>query len=114
MHSELKLLTLHQRRELHLGSDCYNHVKNPDSSLHKYFKKKAVRATRSGENIIVPNLKRKYGRYAYLFRGPNTWNSLPVELKNSETSNQFKNMYHKQLMRDENHPMYVVKSLPVT
>ena len=104
MHNELKMLTLSQRRELHLSVDCYKHVSNKESSLHNLFKAKNTRNTRSGEQMVIPNLKTSFGRNAYSYRGPNHWHGIPSHIKGSKSVNVFQSEYLKLLLRDVNHP----------
>ncbi len=105
MHKHLNFLDLKQRRELHLSTECYKQVNNSSSSLHKFFKLKSTRSTRTGESKYeVPNLRTMMGRRCFSYRGPAHWNSVSEDLKNSESINAYKNTYLKKLMRDVNHP----------
>ena len=47
MHQDFKFLTLSQRREYHMATECYKHVTNSDSSLHSFFQSKNGRRTRT-------------------------------------------------------------------
>ncbi len=105
MHNELKLLTLEQRRTLHLGTECFKHIHNEASSLHSLFEPNVGRPTRSsGSTYKIPNLKTDTGRRAFSYRGPHHWNGLPNEAKNSENLNAFKTNYLNLILRDVNHP----------
>ncbi len=104
MHKELKFLTLEQRRELHLSVECYKQVNNSNSSLHNYFVAQDTRRTRTGEKKVkVPNIRSEMGR-SFSYRGPVHWNAVPEDLKNSESTNVYKNSCLNRILHDVNHP----------
>ena len=105
MHKSLELLTLKDRRHLHMSMDCHAHINNPKSSLNKYFKKRETRRTRAGESKMeLPNLRSNTGRKAFSFRGPQHWLSLPENTRIIESKQLFKKECIKNLMRDVDHP----------
>ncbi len=104
MHPELKLLTLEKRRELHLATECYKHVKTSDSSWSHMFVPKVNRRTRTGDKYKVSELRTTTGRKAFSYRGPDFWNQVPEELKNSQNPNAFKTDYLNNILWDVNHP----------
>ncbi len=105
MHDDLQLLTLNQRRELHLSVDCHKHVNIPDSSLNYMFKSKRKRTTRSGPKLVeVPQRRTATGRKAFSFRGPNHWNNLDVSKRVIENQDSFKRTILKEMLRDVDHP----------
>ncbi len=105
MHNSLELLTLKNRRHLHLSMDCHAHINNANSSLNKCFKTRETRRTRAGgSKMELPNLKSNIGRKAYSYRGPQHWISLPEETRKIESKPLFKKECIKNLMRDINHP----------
>ncbi len=104
MHDTLDILTLNQRRQLHMSLDCFTHINNPNSSLNKYFKFWPGRVTKTGETRLeLPNLKTNFGRRAFSYRVPNHWMKLLEEIKNLTSRPMFKTACIRN-MRDENHP----------
>ena len=64
---------------------------NSKSSLHSYFISQDTRWTRTGENRVkVPDIGSAIGRRSFSYRGPVYWNSVPEELKNSESVDAYK------------------------
>ncbi len=103
MHKELDLLTLEQRRELHLATERYKPVKSPKSNLSDYFWPNTMWQTRCGDIMELPNLKTNMGTNAFTCCGPYFGNKLDNIFKTSENVEQFKKQYFKELMRDVNH-----------
>ncbi len=54
--------------------------------------------------VKVPDIRSATGRKSFSYRGPVYWNSVPEDLKNSETINSYKNSYLNKVLRDVNHP----------
>ena len=105
MHNELKLLTLSQRRELHLSVECFKQVNNSQSSLNHYFVPAETRHTcTGGKKVKVPDIKSATGRKGFSYRGPVYWNKVSEDLKNCESINSFKVSCLDQILRDVNHP----------
>ena len=105
MHKRLKFITLNKRRELHLSVECFKQVTNSSSSLHHFFRTRAGRNTRTGEQKCeVPNIRSSMGRRCVSYRGPTHWNLVDAALKNSVSVNAYKNAYLNKLLRDVNHP----------
>ncbi len=104
MHTDLKLLPLEKRRNLHISMDCFNHINNAESSLSKYFVKKNTRTVRGGDKYQLPHLKTTMGRKAYSYRGPEHWSQLPEDMKQITSKQLFKSEMTKSLLRDINHP----------
>ncbi len=105
MHSDLQLLTLKQRWELHLLLDHHKHVNLQESSLNYMFKPKYNRGTRSGKKIVeVPKCRMATGGKAYSFRGPDHWNKLDSTHREIEKLDHFKSEIIKNMLRDVNHP----------
>ena len=85
MHSELKVLTLDQRRALNRAVQCYKEATIADSGLHYMFvNAEQNRPTRHAKNVEVPRIDSELGRKSFAFRGPVFWNELDSELKNKE------------------------------
>ena len=105
MHRDLKLPTLSQRRELHMGAECYKHVNNENSSLHSLFQKTSSARTRTGDSKCkVPDIRSHTGRKCFSYRGPVHWNSLSEDLKSSENIDAFKKANLDKVMRGVDHP----------
>ena len=110
MHEELKLDYLSHRREKHLAIECHKNIHgklyNP---LKKFFKLKANNInhrTRRGcqFDVEIPRVNSNIGRKAISFTGPNTWNRLKRELKETTNINSFKNKPKKTDVIFDNHP----------
>ena len=52
----------------------------------------------------LPNLRTDFGRRAYSYRGPNTWNQYRNDLRNLTDKNKFKKEVLKEIVGDENDP----------
>ena len=106
MHKELNLLTLGERRHLHMSMECFRQV-NSKSGLNNMFVQHTTgRVTRgtSTKNMKIPTMTTTTGRKAFTFRGPTHWNSLSSDLKENDNKNSFKSGASKLFARDVNHP----------
>ncbi len=109
MHKELNIMTLKDRRNLHMSVECHRNINNEYASLRNFFTPMsniATRTTRMTEanNMYIPNTVTQTGRKAFSFRGPNHWNKLNDCHKKIEKLKPFKNQLEKELLRDVNHP----------
>ena len=66
---------------------------------HNYPTRGAVVFTEEGEsagmNLVIPKANKDVRKYFFSHRVVSSWNSLPYDVKNSESVNQFKNAYDK-------------------
>ena len=109
MHDELGLLTLKDRRNLHLAMECHNNIYNKEARLHDMFIKldqERERTTRSTNTncMKVKNVRTLTGHKAYSYRGPAFWNTLEEDIRQIEDKNSFKKHITKLMCRDVNHP----------
>ena len=109
MHNEIELLTLQQRRTLHMGLECYKNITNKESGLHNMFtslNQVRTRTTRQTESLglLIPDLRSHMGRYAFSYRGAKFWTNLDPTLRKEEELNGFKGQLIKQICRNINHP----------
>ena len=54
--------------------------------------------TRNRNNIVTPHLHKTRSQSCWIYRGIHLWNTMPVDLRESETSNQFKHAFKKFIM----------------
>ncbi len=87
MHTELGLMHLKCRRDIHLGNICHKTAHSEKKTgLSKYFIKVWDRGNRVSRltneyNICVPNIRNNNGRKSISFRGLTFWNAIHNELK---------------------------------
>ena len=98
MHSELGLLTLNERRNLHLGFKIHKTVNEEcNISLKCFFvsisthKTRPVRGIHS-HDMVVPRVRSGMGQRAITYRGPKFWNNLPLDVKNVTVFSTFKRL----------------------
>ena len=108
MHTELELLTLFQRRQLHQAMECFNNINNPEAGPNHMFNTVDDRAhnTRTtGTKVMkVPNIRTTTGRKAFSYRGPRFWNDLHSDCRQIDKKDTFKRHISKTICRDVNHP----------
>ncbi len=109
MHKTLNLVTLKQRRSIHLALECLNSATNPKSGLHKFFTPISVtniRTTRQTEQKVmnVPYIRSNAGRKAFSYRGPCNWNRIDASVHVIDNKNNFEREITRLTCLDENHP----------
>ena len=108
MHDDLEMLTLQQRRQLHLAMECFTNINNPDAGLCHIFQSVDDRSRRTRTTgtkyMKVPNIRSALGRKAYSYRGPSFWNGLDTETRGIDNKDAFKHHISKAICRDVNHP----------
>ena len=109
MHTCLNLMTLQERRAVHMATECHRNIYNREAGLHNVFQdvdENRVRATRSEHTckMKVPDVKTVTGRKAFSYRGPCFWNGLDDDTRIIENKATFKNHINKALCRGVNHP----------
>ena len=96
MHSELGLLYLNERRDLHF---CFlvhkNYYADIPTGLNEFFVHSdtiAIRSTRAStcNNVLVPRVRSNMGEKALEYRGPVFWNKLSTDLKAINVFRTFK------------------------
>ena len=87
MLNELGLLTLDERRNLHLIFEIYKTINTDGNQGLKMFftpvlsvRGHALRA-HSNKNVTVPRVRTNMGQCSISYRGLNFWNKLPLEAK---------------------------------
>ncbi len=96
MHSELGLLTLNERRNLHFGFQIHKTIHDAcNMSLKPFFVSISVHRIRPvrgvhSHDMIVPRARSGMGQKAIAHRGPKFWNSLPVDIKSTNVFSTFK------------------------
>ena len=108
MHKSLNLLTLSQRRTIHLAMEYFNCINNKESGLHKLFtllSEIKIRTTRQTEAKLmsVPDIHTNTGHKAFSYRGPNSWNRIETSIRLIENKNNFKKEITKTTCLDINH-----------
>ena len=101
MHSELEIMTLEQRRSLHLRVECYKNITNPDLGLSNMFiplQQIRVRTTRQTDNrgLGIPNIRSKMGRQ-FSYGGSKDWMEIDPTTRNIDKLAGFKNELIKQM-----------------
>ena len=96
MHQDFSILTLAQRRQLHMSVDCQKgYYGQGPYSTSRFFTpvanvcQRQTRAT-STKEVIVPIVKNSMGGKAYRYRGPVFWNALQDSMRSIENHNEFK------------------------
>ncbi len=90
MHSELGLMKLDCKRNVHLGNLCHKTVHSEHSTwLSKFFKNirqlgNRVSHRTNERNVVVLRIRSNCGRRLISYRGPTFWNSVPNDLKNMD------------------------------
>ena len=98
MHQDLSLLTLQNRRDLHMCVSCHKSIYFDGKSCLSgfYVPVTAVtgRSTRAADTLVmkVPRMRTKLGQRAISYRGPKFWNSIPRELRIVENFTTFKRL----------------------
>ena len=96
MHSELGLLYLNERRDLHF---CFflhkNYYVDSPTGLSEYIVCSDTVAIRSTEArhqniLLVPRVRTNMGEKSFQYRGPVCWNRLPADIKAIELFKGFK------------------------
>ncbi len=96
MHSDLGLLYLNERRDLHF---CFllhkNYYIEAPTGLSEHLVRSelvAIRSTRAStqHNVVVPRVRSAMGEKSFQYRGPVSWNRLPVDLKAIDVFRVFK------------------------
>ena len=109
MHSELRLLKLQDRRNIHLQFVNHKNI-HSRGCLSQYLHRRVglgVHRTKHMNEFthFVPRLKTNKGRYAYSYRGPCSWNKVDEELKRIESFDLFKSrLMRKVSPMFDNHP----------
>ena len=96
MHSELGLLYLNERRDLHfcflLHKNYY--VETPTGLSEKLIHSDTVvvRSTRARHhnNAVVPRVRTTMGEKSFQYRGPVFWNKLPIDIEGIDVFRIFK------------------------
>ncbi len=89
MHQQLKLMPLKDRRDIHCSQICHKAVyEQPPHSLNHFFNRvqqDRARVTRTSNAMTMKLsvLKSVKSRKAFSYRGPNHWNKLDNDLKNT-------------------------------
>ena len=111
MHLELQLLTLYQRRALHISCQSHKCIYfNGLSSLSEFFVPVISitgRYTRFADTtrMKVPKCRTKLGQRSFAFRGPSMWNYLPNEIRCIPEYKAFKRQISSKITElFENHP----------
>ncbi len=98
MHSELGLLTLKERRNLHLGFQIHKTINDEcNFSLKPMFvslrdgRVRPIRGLHSND-MVVPRARSGMGQKAIAHRGPKFWNGLPYEVKVTTVFSTFKRL----------------------
>ena len=98
MHTDLGLLMLDERRNLHFAFQLHKTVHgNDDGSLHQLMVPaantgRALTRGNRNNNTIVPRVRTNMGQKSFEFRGPSFWNKLPNDLKTVGVFRSFKRM----------------------
>ncbi len=58
--------------------------------------------------MVVPWVVSEIGQKAFSYQGPAFWDEFSDDLKKQENKNTFKSAYIKNLLREVNHPIYVI------
>ena len=57
---------------------------NETSSIHSHNTRK---------RFFIPSIKTNNGKKSFIYYGPYIWNNIPIEIRNSNNLNNFKNKY---------------------
>ena len=68
-----------------------NNVAHSDTHYHD---------TRFNRNLVLPALKRSRTQAAIFYQGIKLWNDLPINIRNLERRNHFRNTVTKRLLDD--------------
>ena len=92
------ILNVAELFNLKLGIHMYNMFTtqnfSTNSDLHDH-------NTRNRNNIITPHLHRTRSQSCWMYRGIHLWNTMPVNLRECETSNQFKRVFKNFIMEHQ-------------
>ena len=109
--SDLLLLLLQNRRDLHMCVSCHKSIFFQGKSILSGFYVPVIAVT--GRNtrfantmsMKVPKTRTKMGQNAISYRGPKFWNSLPCELHMVENFTSFQRLISLRIVNlFENHP----------
>ncbi len=98
MHTNLGLLLLDERRNLHFGFQLHKTVHGKDKGcLSQYMipvaqTGRAVTRGKSSNNMVIPAVRTGMGQKGIGYRGPSFWNKLPHDLKVVDVFRSFKRM----------------------
>ena len=111
MHNALGLLSLQNRRDLHLAFSCHKSIYfNGLSSLSQYYVPVVSitgQSTRQTDTVCmrVPRMRTKIGQQAISYRGPKHWNRIPPELRLTSNFTTFKRLVSLRITElFQNHP----------
>ena len=96
MYDSLGWLTVNQLVEYHTALTVF---RIRQSNEPEYLAKQLKFDNRNGR-VIVPNLKLGLAQKSFCFRGADTWNSLPVNIRNARKIGQFKTGVRKWVVRN--------------
>ncbi len=111
MHGGLSLLSLQNRRDLHMCVSCHKSIyfqgKSSPSGFYVHVIAVTGRNTRAADTLSmkVPRTKTKLGQYAISYRGPKFWKTIPRDLRLVENFATFKRLLSLYIMNlFVNHP----------
>ena len=109
MHRELRLMTLANRREYHLGQLCHKNIHfDGVARLSKLFvKTRPTRSTRQSatNHMMVSKCRTVIGGKAISVRGPKFWNGLCTELRTTANYSAFSTTLKSKITEIwDNHP----------
>ena len=96
LHSEAGLLMLKYRRELHLFNFMYDFA-NIQGNLVVRAKNKPVTRSQNKKLLKIRRPKTERFKTSLAYNGPNKWNSLPLDLHQTEDKWAFKKMARKRV-----------------
>ena len=96
MYDSLGWLTVNQLVVYHTALTVY---RVRQSNEPEYLAQQLQFDNRNGR-VIVPNVKLSLAQNSFCFRGSDTWNSLPINVRKAKKIGQFKNGAKKWVMRN--------------
>ena len=98
---EAKLLCLEEKRKIHEAVYIHKGLagKLPTAINREYSELRSLKQNRSAERAIItiPQHRNEQFKNSPLYRTITTWNSIPQEIKEIETTSTFKNAYQNHL-----------------
>ena len=115
MHVDLNVLPLVHRRHPHFLNKCFKSIHVISYSLSDVpIVRKCNRRTRATDQnlMAVPRLANNSGRRALAYRGPTTWNKVPLQFRQIERLDVYKCEYFTYVSanfrQDENHDILLL------
>jgi len=94
-YNDLNWLKLNKRREYRLGCFIFKIINNKSPNyLYSLFNEtSSIHSHNTRKRFFIPSIKTNNGKKSFIYYGPYIWNNIPIEIRNSNNLNNFKNKY---------------------